>query len=210
MTILEPFLTAPVFPATILMVIVVGWALLWLVGVLGIDSPDVGSPDTPDLAEAAGSLGGAVFQWLNLSTLPLVFWVSIFAIAWWSVSLGFWSFYDQTAAEADVSEVIPQILRNAALALGATKLITNFMVGWFQSGESYNRDTLIGTTCEVWTATATANSGQARVPTDAAPLLLNIRTDGPDLPRGTLVEIVDYDPQRRIFTVTRAPVEEHT
>ncbi len=202
MTYLEPFFAAPVLPSTVLMMFMVLWAVMGLIGVIGHDIDA-----QPDLPEATGSLGGLTLQWLNLRDIPLMLWLGSFAIGWWLISLGLWFSFDAPGTDASSWTITQQIARNTLLAVGIAKLLTQPMSGWFRPGQDYNSESLIGQVCEIWTATATASSGQARLKTDAAPLLLNIHTDGPNLTRGTLVEIVSYDPQRRIYTVTRAPVE---
>ena len=198
-----PLLAPPVLPATILMALLVFWTALSAIGAVGMDVIELPTDSDFDMPESTGSLGGLTISWLNLRDVPIMLWLGIFAILWWIASLLLWTWFDQphTAGWLATSLLIG---RNVVIATGLTKAVTEPMTGWFKPGEKYAQETLIGQTCTVSTWVATAESGQAKYKTDAAPLLLNIRTDGEELPKGTLVRIVDYDSQRRIYLVTRA------
>jgi hypothetical protein len=199
-----PLLAPPVLPATILMCVLVIWTALSALGAVGLDAIDLHADHDLHLPESSGSFGGLTVSWLNLREIPLMLWLGIFGIGWWIVSLVLWAWFDQ--AQESPSGIITGLLiaRNVVITIGLTKAITEPMTGWFKPGEKYAQDTLIGQLCVISTFTATSTSGQAKLKTDAAPLLLNIHTDGETLEKGTLVRIVDYDPQRRIYTVTRA------
>jgi hypothetical protein len=61
---------------------------------------------------------------------------------------------------------------------------------------------LIGEEAEIWSYDATVSHGQARFKTDGAPLLLNVKTDGPTLVKGTKVWIAHYDETTRVYIVS--------
>ncbi len=203
MRILEPFLATPVLPATVLVLIVVLWGCIGSIGLVDwhVDS-DISMP------EATGSLSGLSLKWLNLRYVPLILWLGVFSVAWWGISLALWLAFDDSVENPGGVLVGFWILRNLVVSIGITKLVTQPMIGWFESEQEYNSDLLIGATCEISSHSATPKSGQGRFPTDAAPLLLNVRTDGEELPKGTVVTILGYDPQKRIYIVKRATSEE--
>ena len=63
---------------------------------------------------------------------------------------------------------------------------------------------LIGKTCVITTGEATKTNGEAQFATDAAPLLLTVRTAGETLKKGELAEICDYSPDENIYFIKRA------
>ena len=98
-------------------------------------------------------------------------------------------------------------LRNMVLAIGITKVITQPLLNYFIPTSRYVQANLLGETCEISTSQADGEFGQAEYQTEAAPLLLNIRTDGTVIPKGSRAMIVDFDPKKRIFIVTPIPTE---
>ncbi|MCG8651649.1 MAG: NfeD family protein, partial [Pirellulales bacterium] len=99
-------------------------------------------------------------------------------------------------------------IRNVVIATAATKGITQPLVRHFVRPPTYNERTLIGATCEICTSEATPEFGQAKFRANAAPLLLNIRTDGAHIPKGTEVRIIGFhDRAKRIYKVTQITSE---
>ena len=43
--------------------------------------------------------------------------------------------------------------------------------------------------------------------TDAAPLLIDVRTDGETLSKGDLARIVDVDPKANLYLITKTDIE---
>ena len=80
--------------------------------------------------------------------------------------------------------------------------------GLFRGSPSYDTRTLIGATCEISTTEATPDFGQAKFRTNASPLLLNVRTDGPHFAKGDEVRIIGFvDREKRIYKVTNLQSE---
>ena len=90
----------------------------------------------------------------------------------------------------------------AVIAAVITKFATAPLAPYLGGGAAYSEETLIGRSCVVSSGEATPTFGQAKYNTGGAPLLLNIRTDGPHLAKGTPVRIVSFDPSKRIYSVT--------
>jgi hypothetical protein len=212
---------APVLPATIFLVVLVVWSLATIV-IGGLDShlaaswhlhnPFTGGGHadadglshtiTHALGDAMGSVILAPVKWLNLKQLPIVLWAGIFTISWWSLSILIWVSVDTVLIQAPGALVVSlMIVRNVVLGLLTTKAITQPMRGWFDSKE-LTSVSLVGQEAEISSYDATPENGQVKFKTEGAPLLLNVRTDGPHLPKGTRVWLTHYDPQRRIYIVS--------
>lgn len=220
---------APVLPATVLMIVLVVWSMVTIV-IGGLDShlaaswhlhnPFTGGGHadadglshtiTHTLGDAMGSVVLAPAKWLNLNQLPIVLWTGIFTICWWSVSILTWVSVDTALVkEPGTLAVSMMIVRNLVLGLLATKVITQPMRGWFDTNELTSAS-LVGQEAEISSFDATPENGQVKFKTHGAPLLLNVRTDGPHLPKGTRVWLTHYDQQKRIYIVSATTTTSNT
>ena len=217
----------PVWPASVLVCLLVVYTILGLIGLadFGFDVPDVDvdpgldadvSLEPPDFELPDGAhvdvdflqgLGAATVRWTNLGRVPVVLWGGMFAVAFWSVSYGLWHQFDTNRYDPTWLPSILLTIRNIVIATGVTKLMTQPLLGYFVDPPSYDYRRLLGATCEICTLEATSKSGQAKFRTNAAPLLLNVRTDGPHIPKGTEVRIIGFDKQKRIYKVTHLQSE---
>jgi hypothetical protein len=224
---IQPFLAPPVLPATVLLLLLIAWSLFTISvgagldfhhghGGLHLDDPlsnlghvdvPVGGGDSHSMVEALGDTLGAIIltplKWLNLRSVPLFLWLGIFSICWWSVSIAWWMFLDEwMVPNLGLFTVPPLIVRNFTIGLAATKLITQPMRNWFVVTPGLSSKSLIGAEAEICSYDATPENGQAKYKTGASPLLLNVRTDGPHLAKGTKVWITHFDSRRRIYIVS--------
>ncbi len=216
---LERMFVGPVWPASILVCLLLAYTLVALLGIFDLDlgveadaSPeiDLGAPDVsgPEVhGDFLGGIGGMTVRWMNLDRLPMILWLSVFTVAFWAVSYFLWYGFD---VHKYSPALIPSLLlcgRNIVIASTLTKLVTEPLSRWFVPAPQYSPSTLIGEHCTVSTSEVTESFGQAKYKTDAAPLLLNIRTDGEHFAKGARVQIVGFDADRRLYKVTAAPQE---
>lgn len=177
---------------------------------LGADmGADLGDVDISQLdgSDLLHGVGAATIRWTNFGRVPVVIWGGIFAVVFWSVSYGLWHGFDSNRYQPTWLPSILLSVRNFVIATAATKLATQPLLKYFLDPPKYDRRRLVGATCEICTVEATPEFGQAKFRTDASPLLLNVRTDGPHIPKGTEVRIVGFDKQQRIYKVTHLPLE---
>jgi hypothetical protein len=190
-----------VLPATLLLAMVVLYWLVALAAGWGFDALDFDLDLDSNTSD--GSLGGMLgagavsLKFLNIGQLPINIWGSVFSFSFWLVSM----IWPSEAATFGGFALI--LLRNAAIALVATKLLTQPLRGKFDPREPENAADLVGSVGEVITAEVNPQGGQARFRADAAPLLLNVRSSQSIIAKGEQVEIVAYDHQRRLYTVER-------
>ena len=228
----------PVWPASILVCLMIVYTLVALLGLidLDLDAPDIdldadvsidmGSPDLdaapfdvaggdvevgqPGSFEFLSGIAATTIRWTNFGQIPLVIWGGVFTVVFWAVSYGLWHGFDADHFDPLWLPSILLSVRNVVLAVIGTKFITQPIVGKFTPEPGYDKDRLLGATCEISSITASPTFGQAKFRTNAAPLLLNVRTDGGEFPKGTEVRIVDFDPTKRIYTVTEIQPENET
>ena len=236
----------PVWPASILVCMMVMYTVVALIGLIDLDfdapdvdldadvSVDLGSPDldvdvgSPDIDAGdidldvsggdadvghAGSfaflsgIAATTVKWTNFGRVPLVIWLGAFTVVFWGVSYGLWHTFDSSRYSAVLLPSVLLSIRNLVISVVVTKFVTQPVVGKFTPEPGYDKDRLLGATCEISSINASPSFGQAKFRTNAAPLLLNVRTKGTEIPKGTEVRIIDFDPSKRIYTVSEIQPE---
>ena len=204
----------PVLPATILVGLLVVYTMIAMVGLVDFD---IGVPDLdvdidmPDLdvdthhfdLDLLQGIGGSALRWVNLGRVPMIIWGGIFTVAFWSIAYTLWHHFDVDHYQPDFWTSSLLTARNVVLSVLVTKVLTGPLVKHFAPAPQYDTRRIVGSTCEVVSLEATPNYGQAKFRTHAAPLLLNIRTEGDQtFAKGDEVRIVAFDKSKRIYQVT--------
>lgn len=233
----------PVWPASILVCLLVIYTTLALIGLVdldvdmpemdmpGLDVPDLDVPDldvpdldVPDIAaadlevpdvdvthdggmDALQGIGGATIRWTNFGRVPIVIWGGVFTLGFWTVSYLLWHGFDVNRYQPTLIASTLLSIRNAVIAVGIAKGVTQPLIKHFVAAPQYDQTRLVGATCEIISIEATPAFGQARFRTSAAPLLLNVRTDGPHIVKGSEVRITGFDSKTRVYQVTSLPSE---
>ncbi len=207
----------PLWPASILVCLMVLYTLMALIGLIDfeMDAPDLDFDPGIDLEVPADwdfwhGIGAASVRWTNFGRVPVLIWAGLFTIAYWAVSFLLWHGFDSERYSPTWLPSLLLSIRNIVIATGITKALTQPLIGYFLPGPSYDVDHLIGATCEVSTSEVTPKFGQGKFRTQAAPLLLNIRTDGPHIAKGTEVRIIAFDKEKRTYIVAPLPLEKES
>ncbi|MDA1054360.1 MAG: NfeD family protein [Planctomycetota bacterium] len=196
-------------PATILLLLVALYWFVAVVGGLGFDFLDLDLDfdtdfDADTTFDTVLSIGAVTLRFLNIGQLPINIWASVFAIAFWTISMLWQSPEEPTA----VLSIVTIILRNGAVALLPTKVLTQPLRGKFEPIEPEAAENLIDRVGIVTTAEVTPRGGQARFTSEASPLLLNVRTAQTVLAKDEQVRITDYDPTAHVYIVERLSLKE--
>jgi hypothetical protein len=200
-------------PATALLLVAVMYWLLAIIAGLDLDilDLDLDFDGEGDLGDMAG-IGVVVLRFLDIGTVPLVIWVSVLALTWWLVSMLLDRALD-SVYHPELRETwfyaIQWTIRNLAIALVLTKVLTQPLRGKFEAEEPHPAEDLLGQQCRVITSEVTERFGQAEYPTEAAPLKINVRTRAPTpLGKGDLAVIVEFDQEKNLYFVERVKAEE--
>lgn len=209
MEFLTTIFSGPILPASLFLGFLLIWSLLAVAGTVDFDMPggdvDVDFDlDTDGIGHGAGDgLAVLALKWLNIKDVPLVLWMGSLAVIWWFLSAALWSLVDSRFLETSPGWLWSSLLvgRNLLISIPLTKLITQPMKGWFVT-ERLDAQSLIGQECQISSTEATTDFGQVKFKTEGSPLLLNVRTDGPNLAQGARVWITHYDSKRRVYIVS--------
>lgn len=209
----QGLIAGPVLPATIVAGLMVCWGLFAIFGAMDLEIPsgdmDVDlDVDVADVSVGNVTSGFNLLAWLNLGRVPLVLWAGVFAIGFWFVSISSWLFVEKMFFEEWPGFLWSVLLsaKSFVIAIFLTKFATAPMGKWFDVQEVSAKN-LVGQECEISSLEATPDFGQVKYKTEGAPLLLNVRTDGPHLAKGTRVWIIHYDAQKRVYVVTPTGTE---
>ena len=198
----ETCASGPVLPASVLLTLVCIYWLTVIVGAVGMDAFDfdLDLDADADLDSILG-LGAVGFRFLNLGTVPIMVWMSAFALSFWSLSIWLQLPGDDPTGVWAVSLIVG---RNALISLIPTKILTQPLRGKFDSAPPNPDKGMIGRTGVV-TITVTTTNGQIEIKTEAAPLVLHARVKEEEIAKGDRIVIVDYDSESRIFEVEKYP-----
>ncbi len=199
---IDSLFVGPVWPATVLLLLVLVYLVIAFTTACDLDF------DGLDLdADGWQSVGALSLRWLHLDSVPIILWLALFACIQWPVAYYLW--HELDAARHEPTWFMTAVLasRNAVIAMVATRFVLHPFIPYFRMGSAYEPEELIGQSVTIVSQLTTAAYGQARYETGGAPLLLNVRTHGPDLPKGSIVQIVDYQSDKRLYFVALSPVD---
>jgi len=160
----------------------------------------------PGSASSILSIGAVVLKSVNIGRVPLMLWLSTFALSLWVIMM----IWDKPETHESVGRELVILLRNAALAVIGAKLMTQPIRGQFEDIEAPRAKDYVGHACVVMTSEITDRSGQIRCETGAAPLLLNARKreESEPLKKGDTAVIVGY--QQGIYFVEKEQQEDQS
>ena len=201
---LDLLFAAPVLPGTILLGICLTYWLLLIAGAVDLNLLDFDLDADVDASPDAGGMswGMTALKFFNVNDVPLMIWLSLFAGSYVVAAM---LLVNSRETADDYGAIAALIAGSGAIALVATKLLTQPLRGKFDSVEPNVAATLIGRYCVVTTSEVSETFGQGRVESAGAPLLLNIRGPAGTLTKNDTAVIADYDPVRNVFVVAPVP-----
>ncbi len=207
MEIVATLFSGPLLPATLLLVAMLFWSFLGMLGSIDLDMPGAELDLDVDLDATGGNpigdgMSTLAIKWVNLKSVPLIVWLGVFSVIWWFISACLWTIMDQHffSPPGWIWSALLAV-KNAAIGVLLTKFATAPMARWFVT-EKLSANSIVGQECEISSLTANEEFGQVKYKTEGSPLLLNVRTDGSELVRGTRVWITHYDAKNRLYIVS--------
>lgn len=194
----------PVLPFSVLMCVVAGYWLLVILGALDLELFDFDlSVEQPEHVSMT-DLGLLGLRWLNLGEVPFMIWLSIVTAFSWVASMVF----DRGLVDPDAWQITQAIARNLVIGIVAAKLLTNPLKGKLRMHQPNTVEQMLGRTCQVISSAVTPEFGNGECAVeDGAPLRLHIRTLAGEIPKHSIVQLVDYDSARGVYIVEGLRVE---
>lgn len=196
---IELFFSWPTLPFSVLLLAVTGYWLLVIAGAFDIELFDFDIDLDPGLDgnESFLDWGLVGLKWFNLGDVPLMIWVSAFALSACILS----NVFDRNLTDPTSQDIVISVLRTAFIAVFAAKLLTQPLKGKLKHVEPNRIEEMIGKTCVITTSEATPEFGQARYEAEGAPLMLNVRTVEGAISKGQIAQIVDYSHEQHLYYV---------
>lgn len=193
--------TFPTALFTTFMLVIIGFWLLTLIGMMDLEVLDI------DIDVDADALQGmsALIVTLGFTGVPLTIVLSILGLVSWlvcyyAVHFGlFWA--DAGIMRYALGAVIA--IGSFAVALPITRLVIKPLKKLFSKlGDNTSSKSLLGTTCTVRTTRVDDTFGEAQCLFNDAPLILKIRADTPNtFSRGDNVVIIEHDSEKQTYFV---------
>ena len=197
---LDSLTSWPGLVATVMLLVCCLYWLVVMVSGLGFDLLDVDLDVDADLeVESVLSFGMVVLRWLNIGNVPIMIWLTLYSLSFWVICVA----VDWGPLYENLWLLGGTIVGGLAASTLLAKLMTQPLKGKFDPKEPTSTEDLIGQISIIKTPEATQTSGQAEVRSDAAPLLLNVRTVQGVLAKGDEARIVDYDDQVQAYLVEK-------
>lgn len=202
----ECFLTVNL-PITLMMLAVLGYWLLVIVGVLGMEAFDLDVDLDADLdadvdgdVHGEGIMGNAL-EFLHAGDVPVVIIGSFFVFFLWIVTMLSNHYLNEHHSLVLMGMLI---VPNLAISLLATKAVLMPMATMFKNYDrtEFTRENLIGKIGIVKTTEVTSEFGQIEIQQQGPPLVLNVRTrPGTRLGQGDAARIVSFNNVNDTFEV---------
>ena len=183
-------------PAGLLIAILAVYWSLVMFGAIDLEFLDWNFEFSLEGDSGALDFGLVPLRFLNLGTIPVMLWMTVFGFSAWMLSLLI--HYRWAPDQAD-GVVVAEAF---GLAMLVTKLATNPFRSVFEIVEPNRPETLIGQTCTISTLTATSLSGEAHFTSEGAPLILSVRVSDGDLSKGQTTKIIDYNLSDNTYIVS--------
>ncbi|MBA9079174.1 hypothetical protein [Rufibacter quisquiliarum] len=194
------FAPANVLATGLLIFVMLYWVIV-IVGLLDMSSLDV-EVETDIDGEGIGAVAwlNSALAFFNLGRIPLMFFLSFFALPFWFLSLG----VNELLGTHDSWLGFTFILPLAVVCLFVAKLLTWPFVKLFSvmEKEQAPKTTVIGQVCTIMLPANATQIGQAAVQTNGSPLLLNVKTtQGHLVKKGETALVIDYLPENQLYLI---------
>ena len=204
---LQAAIAPPNLVATGLLVFALLYWLTVIVGLLDMKAVDLSIDDHghfhhdgpgPHDGLGTGWLNGAL-AFFNLGRIPLMVFLSFVFLPLWVGSILANYYTGNTSWLLGLAFLLPLLIASLFVA----KFLTLPFVKLFTAMEK-DHDAgavVIGKVCTVLLPATASQLGQASVPADGAPLVLNVRSTGVPLAKGETALVIAFDAARRCYLV---------
>ena len=198
---LDAAVSAPNIIPTALLIFVLTYWLVVILGAIDLDFLDV-EVDVEAEADVDGELSVSwlnhVLAFFNLGQVPFMLFLTFLVVPWWAITVLGNHYAGNESFAFSLVVLIPALL----VSLFIAKFLTMPFVRVYQALDQEDNTTPVGKICRMTSAASHAKVGQAQVPTDGAPIVLNVRAyEGSSLLAGDSAMVIEYDAGRNVYLV---------
>jgi hypothetical protein len=198
----ECFLTVNL-PVTVMLLTVLGYWLMVIVGVLGLDALDLDLDADADIdadVDGGGWLGSAL-EFLYLGDVPVVIVGSFFVVFMWIATLLSNHYLNE---QHSILMMALWFIPNVILSLLLTRVSMMPFATMFKNYDKtdFTRENMVGKIGIVKTSEVTCEFGQIEIQQAGPPMVINVRTEpGTRLRQGDAAKIVSFNNMNDTFLV---------
>ncbi|MEZ4888272.1 MAG: DUF1449 family protein [Chitinophagales bacterium] len=194
-------------PMTILLIIMLLYALLTIAGAIDMDSLDIdmdGDVDIDTDVDISGGIGGfsGFLSFLNVGKIPLMIHLFFLISIMWLISMVVNGNLNNQSLGMGLLFLFP----NFFVSLILTKIVTTPFISYFKELRKKHVDAdLIGELCKITVRTTQTSFGQATIFTkENIYLTINVKAiEGQDLQKGTQAILIDKVEEKGYYIVKR-------
>ena len=200
---LHAAVSAPnIIPTALLVFVLVYWSVV-ILGAIDLDFFDI-EVEMEAEADVDGELSVSwlnhALAFFNLGQVPFMLFMTFWIVPVWVMAVLGNHYLENESLGFGLLLLVPILIASLFVAKFLTAPFVR-LFGKLDSDVTHNQS-LIGRPCTVTSSASASRTGQARIVTNGAPLLLNVRTpDGLSMRRGDTALVIDYEPQRNVYLV---------
>ena len=205
----ECFMTVNL-PVTVMLLTVLGYWLMVIVGVLGLDALDLDFGADADVdvdldadvdADIDGGWFGSAVEFLYLGDVPVVIVGSFFVVFMWiSTLLSNHYLNEQHSILVMAIWLIPNVIVSLLLTRAAIMPFATMFKNYDKT--DFTRENMVGKIGIVKTSEVTSEFGQIEIQQAGPPMVINVRTQpGTRLRQGDAAKIVSFNDMNDTFLV---------
>ena len=201
------FSVASQFPTVMFSTLLGIVVVYWIVGLLGLVDLDLGGDADVDIDLDSGtSIGGltGLFLTFGLTGVPFTLVISILVLVCWLISVYLQHYLLSWLPSGWLYYLLGTVSNCIifALSLPITAVIIRPLKGMFKSAETATSQYLVGKEAVVATGTVSETFGQARLFSDGAEILVDVRCDPEHtIKMGDKVLVIEYQQERHTYIV---------
>lgn len=198
--------SATVLPATIVLALCLVYWIFVILGAVGLDTFDIDLDADADVdvdldgdfdAAGPGSILSGILEFLYLGEVPVMIVLSFFSLSFWMIAMMTVMYSPFSGLITGLLIYLPGLLITAL----ATKILLAPIAAFFRkiNREEDSVKSVIGQIAELNSDSDGTRIVMGQVRTSGAPFLVNLKTRGAFLPKGSHVLIIERDAEHDLY-----------
>mgnify|MGYP006280147001 FL=1 len=186
-----------ILPSMLLMIVI----FYWLSMILGVFSVDVIDFDLDFDLDCSSNLyfdgGVKIIKFLNIGAVPIMIYGTILFLVLWVLSM--LVYYTNISPQSFGGFLI--FGQNIIIAVLLTKALTEPLTGFFAAMEDSSSVEIVGKDCVLKSTINAENIGQAEIMVDGYPIVINVKSVGDTILKGSAAVVVSKVEEKDLYIV---------